>query len=151
MSSRHDHAVAQVGPWVPLQRRPVKGNHLLVVPQQTARNLDLTRDFTTNEALIAHAGTLGQSRGTFPNAGPGCRLVPGRRVQVVDNFLLGAVSVAFGLYLIIRRKQFAARTIRQQNWFWRTNYGARESRHNERAAIVIGVFAFGLALMLWFA
>jgi hypothetical protein len=72
-------------------------------------------------------------------------------VQVVDNFLFGAVSVAFGLYLIIRRKQFAAMTIRQQNWFWRTDYRARETRHNERAAVVIGVFAFVLALMFWFA
>jgi len=68
----------------------------------------------------------------------------------VDDFLLGAVSVVFGLYLIVRRKQFAARTVRQQNWFWRTNYGARQIRHNERAAIVIGVFALFLAVMFWF-
>jgi hypothetical protein len=68
----------------------------------------------------------------------------------VDDFLFGAVSVAFGLYLIIRRKQFAAMTVTQQNWFWRTNYGARQIRHNEGAAIVIGVFAFFLALMFWF-
>jgi len=64
--------------------------------------------------------------------------------------MFGAVSVAFGLYVIVRRKQFAARTIRQQNWLLRTNYGARETRHNERAAIVIGVFPFVLALMFWF-
>jgi hypothetical protein len=68
----------------------------------------------------------------------------------VDEFLLGTVSAVFGLYLIVRRKHFAARTVRQQNWFWRTKYGARQIRHNERAAIVIGVFAFFLALMFWF-
>ena len=59
--------------------------------------------------------------------------------------------MAVGLYLIVRRRQFAARTVRQQNWFWRKNYGAPEIRHNERAAVVIGVFAFVLALMFWFA
>jgi hypothetical protein len=68
----------------------------------------------------------------------------------VDDFLFGAASAVFGVYLIVRRKQFAARTVRQQNWFWRTNYGEREVRHNERAAVVIGVFAFFLALMFWF-
>ena len=68
----------------------------------------------------------------------------------MDDFLVGAVSVVFGLYLIVRRKQFAARTVRQQNRFWRTNYGERQIRHNERAAIVIGVFALFLAVMLWF-
>ena len=68
----------------------------------------------------------------------------------MDDFLLGAVSVVFGLYVIVRRKQFAARTVRQQNRFWRTNYGERQIRHNERAAIVIGVFALFLAVMLWF-
>jgi len=67
----------------------------------------------------------------------------------VDDFLLGAVSALFGLYLIVRRKQFAARTVRQQNWFWRMNYGSRQIRHNERAAIVIGVFALFLAVMFW--
>ena len=68
----------------------------------------------------------------------------------MDNFLFGAACAAFGVYLITRRKQFAARTVRQQNWFWRTRYGPREVRHNERAAVVVGVFAFVLALMFWF-
>jgi len=30
------------------------------------------------------------------------------------------------------------------------NYGSRQIRHNERAAIVIGVFALFLAVMFWF-
>jgi hypothetical protein len=68
----------------------------------------------------------------------------------VDNFLFGAVSVAFGLYLITRRKQFAARTVREQNRIWRTKYGPRQIRHNERAAVVLGAFAFVLALTIWF-
>ena len=69
----------------------------------------------------------------------------------MDDFLLGLVSVGFGVYLITRRKQFAARTVRQQNWFWRRGYGAREVKHNERAAIIIGLFSFVMAVMFWFA
>ena len=68
----------------------------------------------------------------------------------MTDFLYGAVSAAFGLYLIIRRRQFAARTIRQQNWFWRRNYGERELRQNERAAIVVGAFSLVLAVTFWF-
>ncbi len=31
----HDHAVAEVGPWVPVCWWDVEGDHLVVVPQQT--------------------------------------------------------------------------------------------------------------------
>ena len=68
----------------------------------------------------------------------------------MDNFLFGTACAAFGIYLIARRKQFAARTVRQQNRFWRTNYGPRQIQHNERAAIIIGIFAFVLAVTFWF-
>jgi hypothetical protein len=52
----------------------------------------------------------------------------------MDNFLFGAACAALGVYLIVRREQFAARTVRQQNRFWRRNYGPREVRQSERAA-----------------
>jgi uncharacterized iron-regulated membrane protein len=68
----------------------------------------------------------------------------------VENLLLGVVSVVAGVVLIARRKQFAAATVRQQNKIWRTNYGPRQVRHNERAAVVVGLFSFALALMFWF-
>jgi hypothetical protein len=42
-------------------------------------------------------------------------------------------------------KQFAATTVKQQNWSWRRNYEPREIRHNERAAIIVGLFALHLS------
>ena len=69
----------------------------------------------------------------------------------MGDFLIGAVSVVSGVLLIVRRKQFAASAVKQQNWFWRRNYGPRQVRHNERAAIVVGGFALALGLILWFA
>ena len=69
----------------------------------------------------------------------------------MGDFLIGAVLVVFGVLLVARRKQFAASTVKQQNWFWRRNYGPREIKHNERAAIVVGLFAFALGLYAWFA
>jgi len=69
----------------------------------------------------------------------------------VDDFLFGAVSVVAGVLLILRRKEFAASTVKQQNWLWRRNYGPRQIKHNERAAIVVGLFAFALGLTFWFA
>jgi hypothetical protein len=71
-------------------------------------------------------------------------------MRPVGDFLIGAVLVVFGVLLIVRRKQMAASTVKQQNWFWRRNYGPREIRHNERAAIVVGLFAVALGLTLWF-
>ncbi len=68
----------------------------------------------------------------------------------MDDFLYGAVSFAFGAYLIIRRKQFAAGVVKEQNWFRRRKYGPREEKASERAAILIGLFAFVLAVMFWF-
>jgi hypothetical protein len=68
----------------------------------------------------------------------------------MDDFLFGAVAAAFGLYLLTRRKQFAARTVRQQNSFWRRNWGEREIKQSERAAIIVGIFALALALKIWF-
>ena len=69
----------------------------------------------------------------------------------MGNFLFGAVLVVGGVFLIVLRKQFAASTVKQQNWFWRRNYGPRQVKHNERAAIVVGLFAFALGLSFWFA
>ncbi len=68
----------------------------------------------------------------------------------MEHFLVGAGSAVMGLYLIARRKQFAAGTVRQQNWLLRRNYGAREIKHNERVAVVVGIFGFVLALQIWF-
>jgi len=69
----------------------------------------------------------------------------------VDDFLFGAISVVGGVLLIVLRKQFAVSTVKQQNWFWRRNYGPRQIKHNERAAIVVGLFALALGLSFWFA
>jgi hypothetical protein len=69
----------------------------------------------------------------------------------VDDFLFGAVSVVAGVLLILRRKKFAASTVKQQNWLWRRNYGSRQIKHNERAAIVVSLFAFLLGLTFWFS
>ena len=68
----------------------------------------------------------------------------------MDDFLYGAVAFGFGVYLIIRRKQFAARTVRSQNWVGRKKYGPREEKASERAAILIGLFALVFAVMFWF-
>jgi hypothetical protein len=43
----------------------------------------------------------------------------------------------------------AATTVRQQNRFWRKTYGPREVKHNERAAVGVGIFAIVLALIVW--
>ena len=43
----------------------------------------------------------------------------------MEDFLIGAGSAALGVCLITRRKQFAAGTVRQQNWLLRKNYGPR--------------------------
>jgi hypothetical protein len=69
----------------------------------------------------------------------------------VGDFLFGALSVVGGVLLIMLRKQFAAGTVKQQNRFWRRDYGPRQIKHNERAAIVVGLFAFALGLSFWFA
>jgi len=71
--------------------------------------------------------------------------------EIVDDFLFGAVSVVAGVLLILRRKEFAASTVKQQNWLWRRNYGSRQIKHNEVAAIVVGLFAFVLGVTFWFA
>jgi hypothetical protein len=71
-------------------------------------------------------------------------------MRIVGDFLFGAVSVVAGVLLTVRRKQFAASTVKQQNWLWRRNYGSRQIRHNERAAIVVGLFAVVLGLTFWF-
>jgi hypothetical protein len=68
----------------------------------------------------------------------------------VDDFLFGAVSVVGGVLLILLRKPFAASTVKQQNRLWRRNYGPRQVKHNERAAIIVGLFAFALGLSFWF-
>jgi hypothetical protein len=63
--------------------------------------------------------------------------------------VLGTAAAVGGLALIVWRREFAARTVRQQNWLWRTNYGPREVAFSERAAVLIGVFALAMALSFW--
>lgn len=69
----------------------------------------------------------------------------------MDAFLFGAVLVVGGVLLIVLRKHFAVSTGKQQNWLWRRNYEPRQVKHNERAAIVVGLFALALGLSFWFA
>jgi hypothetical protein len=68
----------------------------------------------------------------------------------VGDFRFGAALVVAGVLLIVRRKQFAASTVKQQNWFSRRNYGLRQIAHNERAAIIVGLFGLVLGLTFWF-
>jgi hypothetical protein len=67
----------------------------------------------------------------------------------VEGVVLGIVAAVGGLALIVWRRQFAASTVRQQNWFWRTKYGPREGAFNERAAVLVGLFALAMALSFW--
>jgi hypothetical protein len=67
----------------------------------------------------------------------------------VDDTVLGIVAAVGGLALIVWRRQFAASTVRQQNWFWRTKYGPREVAFSERAAVLVGFFGLALALSFW--
>jgi prepilin signal peptidase PulO-like enzyme (type II secretory pathway) len=65
------------------------------------------------------------------------------------DIVLGMAMAVGGLALIVWRRQFAASTVRQQNRFWRTSYGPLEVAFNERAAILIGIFALAMALSIW--
>jgi hypothetical protein len=68
----------------------------------------------------------------------------------VDDIVLGIVAAIAGLALILWRRKFAASTVRQQNWFWRTRYGSSEVAFNERAAILLGAFCLASAVSFWF-
>ncbi len=68
----------------------------------------------------------------------------------MNDVVVGAVAAVFGVFLIVGRRQFATRTVRQQNRFWRKHYGEREVKHNERAAVIVGVFVLAVALLIWF-
>jgi hypothetical protein len=67
----------------------------------------------------------------------------------MGDFLIGVILAAFGVYLIIRRKQEAASTVKQQNRFWRKTYGPREVKQSERAAVIVGIFSILIALAIW--
>lgn len=69
--------------------------------------------------------------------------------ESVEDIILGIVVAMGGVALIVWRRQFAASTVRQQNWFWRTKYGPPEVAFTERAAILIGVFSLAMALAFW--
>ena len=67
----------------------------------------------------------------------------------MQDIVLGTVAAVGGLVLIVWRRQFAASTVRQQNWFWRTRYGPREAAFSERAAVLVGLFALAMAVSFW--
>jgi hypothetical protein len=69
--------------------------------------------------------------------------------ETVEDIVLGILAAVGGLALIVWRRQFAASTVRQQNWFWRTKYGPPEVAFTERAAILLGVFSLAMALSFW--
>jgi hypothetical protein len=69
--------------------------------------------------------------------------------ETMEDIVLGMVAAVGGLALIVCRRQFAASTVRQQNRFWRTKYGPPQVAFNERAAIVLGIFALAMALSFW--
>jgi hypothetical protein len=54
--------MTQVGARVCFERRAMKGNRLLVIPQETARKLDLASDFAANQAVTTHTEIVGHPR-----------------------------------------------------------------------------------------
>jgi hypothetical protein len=89
VSPRHNHAVAEVGLGIRLDRRQMEGDGMLVGPKETAREFDLSRDFAADQAGGAHDARLSQRPVTFPNAGPreetrhGAALLSGRSSSLV--------------------------------------------------------------------
>ena len=69
VSPRHDQAMPEVGLRVALDRRQVKRDDILVVAKEAAREVNLARDFTADQAAVAQGARLTQRRVTFPNTG----------------------------------------------------------------------------------
>jgi hypothetical protein len=59
------------------------------------------------------------------------------------NVVLGAVSIAGGIFLIVRRHSQAQSWVRSSNRMYsllrmKRRYGEKELRHNVRAAVIVG-------------
>jgi purine-cytosine permease-like protein len=72
-------------------------------------------------------------------------------VESLVDVLPPVIAILIGGWLILDRDRHARRAVRSQNrWRRRVGlrlYGAREQRHNIRAAVIVG--AWGIALGLW--
>jgi uncharacterized membrane protein HdeD (DUF308 family) len=69
------------------------------------------------------------------------------------DVVLGVIAIAAGVFLIVRRHSQAQSWIEQRNRGFallrmKRRYGEKELRHNVRAAVIVGIFAILLGVML---
>ena len=69
------------------------------------------------------------------------------------DVLLGAIAIAAGVFLVVRRHSQAQGWIDQRNRGFallrmKRRYGEEQLRHNVRAAVIVGVFGIILGFML---
>jgi hypothetical protein len=67
--------------------------------------------------------------------------------------LIGLAAIALGVFVIWNRSHTAAENIRHQNWLramlrMKRRYGAKEYRHNLRAAWIVGAFSILLGVYM---
>jgi hypothetical protein len=67
---------------------------------------------------------------------------------VLSVFWGGASTVA-GIFLIIRRKKYSEETVKFQNRYFRRSYGRSEVKHNETAAVVVGLSFIAIGIAFW--
>jgi uncharacterized membrane protein HdeD (DUF308 family) len=69
------------------------------------------------------------------------------------DVVLGIIAIAVGIFLIVQRRSQAESWNRQRNRGFellrmKRRYGEKELRHNVRAAVIVGVFAIVLGLLM---
>jgi hypothetical protein len=69
---------------------------------------------------------------------------------LASNAFGGIVGIATGVLLIVFRKRFARKSVREQNAFWGLRMGEGEVRISEIVAVPIGIgfIAFGVWMPL---
>jgi hypothetical protein len=67
----------------------------------------------------------------------------------LENGLVGAGMFVLGTVLVWRRKDVAARTVREQNAFWRTSFGERQIRVGQKVSVIVGLAFIAFAFVFW--
>jgi len=69
---------------------------------------------------------------------------------LASNAFGGIVGIATGVLLIVFRKRFARKSVREQNAFWGLRMGEREVRWSERGIVVVSIafLVFGVWMLL---
>jgi hypothetical protein len=69
---------------------------------------------------------------------------------LASNAFGGIVGIVTGVLLIVFRKRFARKSVREQNAFWGLRMGEREVRISEIVAVPIGIgfIVFGVWMLL---